>query len=107
MHGLLMMAADVGFIDTWGRPDPQRKTRTALNSENQKTTHRNVAIAHQRSDLLDTYSCCWGTIDVITQLLDAWTLSTRNHAALKTGIAFMHIGGLVAGGGGHHCRPGD
>jgi hypothetical protein len=37
---------------------------------------------------------------VIQQLLDAWTSLYSNHAALKTGIAFMHIGGLVAGGGG-------
>lgn len=37
---------------------------------------------------------------MITQLLDAWTSIYSNHAALKTGIAFMHIGGLVAGGGG-------
>jgi len=37
---------------------------------------------------------------VIKQLLDVWTSIYSNHAALKTGIAFMHIGGLVAGGGG-------
>jgi hypothetical protein len=37
---------------------------------------------------------------VMTQLLEAWTSIYSNHAALKTGIAFMHIGGLVAGGGG-------
>jgi hypothetical protein len=33
-------------------------------------------------------------------LLDAWTSIYSNHAALKTGISFMHIAGLVAGGGG-------
>jgi hypothetical protein len=37
---------------------------------------------------------------VIKQLLDTWTSIYSNHAALKTGIAFLHIGGLVAGGGG-------
>src|SRR5262249_6045507 len=52
------------------------------------------------SDLPDTCSCYLGTIEVIQQLLDSWTSIYSNHAALKTGIAFMHIGGLVAGGGG-------
>ena len=37
---------------------------------------------------------------MIKQLLDAWTSIYSNHAALRTGIEFMHIGGLVAGGGG-------
>src|SRR6185369_12750684 len=52
------------------------------------------------SELPDTCSCCSGTIEVMTQLLETWTSIYSNHAALKTGIAFMHIGGLVAGGGG-------
>jgi hypothetical protein len=41
-----------------------------------------------------------GTIEVIQQLLETWTSIYSNHAALKTGISFMHIAGLVAGGGG-------
>lgn len=45
VHGLLMMAADVGFVDTWATGPHSGRLRTALNFENQKTTHRNVAIA--------------------------------------------------------------
>jgi hypothetical protein len=36
---------------------------------------------------------------VLSQFLDAWASVYANHAALRTGIEFMHIGGLVAGGG--------
>jgi hypothetical protein len=45
VHGLLMMAADVGFVDTWATGPHSGRLRTALNFENQKTTHRHVAIA--------------------------------------------------------------
>jgi hypothetical protein len=45
VHGLLMMAADVGFVDTWATGPHSGRLRTALNFEHQKTTHRNVAIA--------------------------------------------------------------
>jgi len=45
VHGLLMMAADVGFVETWATGPHSGRLRTALNFENQKTTHRNVAIA--------------------------------------------------------------
>jgi len=30
---------------------------------------------------------------------DAWMSLYANHAALRTGLAFLHVGGLVAGGG--------
>jgi hypothetical protein len=36
---------------------------------------------------------------VLTQVLDSWGSIYANHAALRTGILFMHIGGLLAGGG--------
>ena len=36
---------------------------------------------------------------MIKELLDSWSSIYSNHAALRTGIEFMHIGGLVAGGG--------
>lgn len=36
---------------------------------------------------------------MLSHLIDAWVSCYANHAALRTGIAFMHIGGLVAGGG--------
>jgi uncharacterized membrane protein len=36
---------------------------------------------------------------VLGHLLEAWTSLYANHPALRTGIEFMHIGGLVAGGG--------
>jgi hypothetical protein len=36
---------------------------------------------------------------VLSHLLEAWTSVYANHPALRTGIEFMHIGGLVAGGG--------
>lgn len=45
VHGLLMMAADVGFVDTWATGPHSGRLRTALNFENQKTTHRSVVIA--------------------------------------------------------------
>ena len=45
VHGLLMMAADVGFVGTWATGPHSGRLRTALNFESQKTTHRNVAIA--------------------------------------------------------------
>jgi hypothetical protein len=38
-------------------------------------------------------------IDVLTHLLESWVSVYANHAALRTGIEFIHIGGLVAGGG--------
>jgi hypothetical protein len=40
-----------------------------------------------------------GTIDVVTQLVESWSSLYANHAALRTAIEFVHIGGLVAGGG--------
>jgi hypothetical protein len=45
VHGLLMMAADAGFVSTWATGPHSGRLRTALNFESQKTTHRNVAIA--------------------------------------------------------------
>jgi len=36
---------------------------------------------------------------VLSHLLEAWTSLYANHAALRTAMAFMHIGGLLAGGG--------
>ena len=32
-------------------------------------------------------------------MLESWASIYANHAALRTGILFMHIGGLLAGGG--------
>jgi hypothetical protein len=40
-----------------------------------------------------------GTIDVVTQLVESWSSLYANHAALRTAVEFVHIGGLVAGGG--------
>lgn len=36
---------------------------------------------------------------MLSHLLASWVSLYANHAALRTGIEFMHIGGLVAGGG--------
>jgi uncharacterized membrane protein len=36
---------------------------------------------------------------VVSDLLDTWSSLYSNHAALRTSIEFLHIGGLVAGGG--------
>jgi predicted MFS family arabinose efflux permease len=36
---------------------------------------------------------------VLTGLLESWNALYANHAALRTGVEFLHIGGLVAGGG--------
>jgi hypothetical protein len=36
---------------------------------------------------------------MLSQLLESWGSVYANHAALRTGIEFMHIGGLLAGGG--------
>lgn len=36
---------------------------------------------------------------MLSHLLESWNSLYANHAALRTGIEFMHIGGLVAGGG--------
>src|SRR5581483_11567238 len=33
------------------------------------------------------------------QLIDGWNAVYANHAALRTGVEFVHIGGLLAGGG--------
>jgi hypothetical protein len=36
---------------------------------------------------------------VLNNLLESWSSIYANHAALRTAIEFIHIGGLVAGGG--------
>jgi hypothetical protein len=36
---------------------------------------------------------------VLNTLIESWTSIYANHAALRTAIEFIHIGGLVAGGG--------
>jgi hypothetical protein len=36
---------------------------------------------------------------VLSGLIESWNGFYANHAALRTGIEFLHIGGLVAGGG--------
>jgi hypothetical protein len=36
---------------------------------------------------------------MLTQLLESWSALYSSHAALRTGIQFLHIAGLVAGGG--------
>ncbi|HEV3214772.1 MAG TPA: hypothetical protein VGZ27_03570 [Vicinamibacterales bacterium] len=45
VHGLLMMAADVGFVVTDRLGPNSRSQRQALTFESRKATHRNVAIA--------------------------------------------------------------
>lgn len=36
---------------------------------------------------------------MLNHLIESWVSLYANHAALRTGIEFVHIGGLVAGGG--------
>jgi hypothetical protein len=36
---------------------------------------------------------------MLSQLLESWTSIYANHAALRTGVEFTHIAGLMAGGG--------
>jgi len=36
---------------------------------------------------------------VLSHLIEAWASLYANHPALRTGIDFMHVGGLLAGGG--------
>jgi hypothetical protein len=36
---------------------------------------------------------------MLKSLLESWSSIYSNHAALRTAIAFAHVGGLVAGGG--------
>jgi hypothetical protein len=36
---------------------------------------------------------------VLGHLIESWGSLYANHAALRTGIEFMHVGGLLAGGG--------
>ncbi len=36
---------------------------------------------------------------MLNQLFESWASVYANHAALRTGILFMHIGGLLAAGG--------
>jgi hypothetical protein len=36
---------------------------------------------------------------VLSHLIESWVSLYANHAALRTGVEFVHIGGLVAGGG--------
>jgi hypothetical protein len=45
LHGLLMMAADVGFLATTATGPNSHGTRGALTFEANKVTHRNIAIA--------------------------------------------------------------
>jgi hypothetical protein len=45
VHGLLMMAADVGFVVTERLGPNSRSSRQSLTYESRKATHRNVAIA--------------------------------------------------------------
>ncbi|MGE5244684.1 MAG: hypothetical protein ACM3SQ_10705 [Betaproteobacteria bacterium] len=45
VHGLLMMAADVGFLATTASGPNSRSFRHALTFETDKVTHRNIAVA--------------------------------------------------------------
>ncbi len=45
VHGLLMMAADVGFLATWASGPNSGRAREALTFEADKARHRNLAIA--------------------------------------------------------------
>ncbi len=36
---------------------------------------------------------------MLTHLIDNWSSLYANHAALRTAVGFLHIGGLTAGGG--------
>ena len=36
---------------------------------------------------------------MLNSFLESWASIYSNHAALRTGILFMHVGGLLAGGG--------
>jgi hypothetical protein len=45
VHGLLMMAADVGFVATTMSGPNSRSVRHSLTYETDKVTHRNLAVA--------------------------------------------------------------
>jgi hypothetical protein len=45
VHGLLMMAADAGFVGTWATGPHSGRLRTALTFEHDKMVHRNIALA--------------------------------------------------------------
>ena len=45
VHGLLMMAADAGFLATWASGPHSGRLRTALTFESDKVRHRDMAIA--------------------------------------------------------------
>jgi hypothetical protein len=45
VHGLLMMAADAGFLATWAAGPNSESQREAATFESDKATHRNLAIA--------------------------------------------------------------
>ena len=45
VHGLLMMAADAGFVGTWATGPHSGRLRTALTFEHDKVVHRNIALA--------------------------------------------------------------
>jgi hypothetical protein len=45
VHGLLMMAADAGFVGTWATGPHSGRLRTALTFEHDKMVHRNIAYA--------------------------------------------------------------
>jgi hypothetical protein len=40
-----------------------------------------------------------GITDVLKDVLESWSALYSNHAALRTAIEFLHIGGTAAGGG--------
>jgi hypothetical protein len=45
VHGLLMMAADGGFLATWATAPHHERLRTAPNFDSNRATHRNIAVA--------------------------------------------------------------
>ena len=98
VHGLLMMAADVGFVATSaGRPTARRGIQDpSTPAEPPIATSRLLRSASERRG---TCSCSSGIIDVLSHLLESWASLYANHAALRTGVEFLHLGGLVAGGG--------
>ena len=36
---------------------------------------------------------------MLSQVIESWVSLYANHAALRTAVEFLHIGGLVVGGG--------
>src|SRR5262249_9470751 len=87
---------------SWRR-SPRDRTVTASGKRSHSKTGRQrtgtTRCSRSPAAPLATSSCCSERTDMFGQWIEGWSTFYSAHASLRSAVEFVHVGGLLAGGG--------